>query len=154
MFFAFFRGGAREGKFVTFSYFFGTFHVGGPWTCEGQVESQYQGPENNMESRFFGPGFFWCRGFQLRLKASDCAPELAFPSWSLGHLLGFAVQSSPTRREREISPKFFRREFLFMDIRAGCPCQNACFFPRFGGPDRSFWPDVRRDIRPRTSSLG
>ena len=22
-------------------------------------------------------------------------------------------------------------------------------FPGFGGPDRSFWPDVRRDIRPK-----
>ena len=28
------------------------------------------------------------------------------------------------------------------------------FVPGFGGPDRSFWPDVRRDIRPKTSSLG
>ena len=28
------------------------------------------------------------------------------------------------------------------------------FFPGFGGPDRSFWPDVRRDIRPKTSALG
>ena len=28
------------------------------------------------------------------------------------------------------------------------------FFPGFGGPDRSFWPDVRRDVRPKTSSLG
>ena len=27
-------------------------------------------------------------------------------------------------------------------------------FPGFGGPDRSFWPDVRRDIRAKTSSLG
>ena len=28
------------------------------------------------------------------------------------------------------------------------------FFPGFGGPDLSFWPDVHRDVRPRTSSLG
>ena len=27
-------------------------------------------------------------------------------------------------------------------------------FPGFGGPDRSFWPDVRRDVRPKTSYLG
>ena len=27
-------------------------------------------------------------------------------------------------------------------------------FPGFGGPDRSFWPDVRRDIRPKTSVFG
>ena len=27
-------------------------------------------------------------------------------------------------------------------------------FPGFGGPDRSFRQDVRRDIRPKTSSLG
>ena len=27
-------------------------------------------------------------------------------------------------------------------------------FPGYGAPDRSFWPDVRRDIRPKTSSLG
>ena len=27
-------------------------------------------------------------------------------------------------------------------------------FPGFGGPNRSFWRDVRRDVRPKTSSLG
>ena len=27
-------------------------------------------------------------------------------------------------------------------------------FPGFGGADRSFWRDVRRDVRPKTSSLG
>ena len=31
---------------------------------------------------------------------------------------------------------------------------NMLVFPGFGGPDRSFWPDVHRDIRPKTSSLG
>ena len=34
-----------------------------------------------------------------------------------------------------------RTEVFFMDVRAGCPSQNACF-PGFGGPDRSFWLDV------------
>ena len=29
-------------------------------------------------------------------------------------------------RERKISPKFFRPKFS-MDVRAGCPSQNACF---------------------------
>ena len=27
-------------------------------------------------------------------------------------------------------------------------------FPGFGGPDRSFWPDVRKDVRPKTSVFG
>ena len=27
-------------------------------------------------------------------------------------------------------------------------------FPGLGGPDRSFWPDVRRDVRPKTSVFG
>ena len=34
--------------------------------------------------------------FQLRLGVSDCAPELAFASRVLGHLLGSAAHSSPT----------------------------------------------------------
>ena len=33
--------------------------------------------------------------------------------------------------------------------------KDACFLlPGFGGPDQSFWPDVRRDIRLKASSLG
>ena len=55
-------------------------------------------------------------------------------------------------RERKISPKFFRPKFS-----NGCPRVMSvpkCLFPGFGGPDRSFWPDVRRDLRPKTSSLG
>ena len=54
----------------------------------------------------------------------------------------------PENREQEISPKFFRLKF-FMDVRTGSPCQMLVF-PGFG----SFWPDVRRDIRAKTSSLG
>ena len=46
------------------------------------------------------------------------------------------------------SARSFSDRSFFMDVRAGCPFQNACF-PGFGGPDRSFWPDVRRDIRPK-----
>ena len=38
------------------------------------------------------------------------------------------------------------------------PCSRARdslpVFPGFGAPDRSFWPDVRRDSLPKTSSLG
>ena len=46
-------------------------------------------------------------------------------------------------RERKISPKFLTDRSSFMDVRAGCLFRNVCFFPGFGGPDRSFWPDVR-----------
>ena len=35
------------------------------------------------------------------------------------------------------------------DVRA-----KMLVFPGFGGPDRSFWPDVRRDVRPKTSVFG
>ena len=36
-----------------------------------------------------------------------------------------------------------------MDVCGGCPSQNG-----FGGPDRSFWPDVRTDIRPKNFLFG
>ena len=36
------------------------------------------------------------------------------------------------------------------DVRA----TMLLFCSGFGGPDRSFWPDIRRNIRPKTSSLG
>ena len=54
----------------------------------------------------------------------------------------------------EKSARSFSDRSFFVDVRAACPCQNACFVPGFGGPDRSFWPDVRRDVRPKTSVFG
>ena len=53
----------------------------------------------------------------------------------------------------EKSARSFSDRSFFMDVRAGYPFRNACF-PGFAGPDRSFWRDVRRDVRPKTSSLG
>ena len=50
------------------------------------------------------------------------------------------------------APKLFRPKFS-----CGCPRGMSIpkrFCPGFGDPDRSVWPDVRRDIRPKTSSLG
>ena len=75
-----------------------------------------------------------------------------FSGWETHYVTGFYVTT-----ERKISPKLFRPRF-FHGRLWGCPvpqfCQHTCFFPWFGGPDRSFWPDVRRDIRPKTFSLG
>ena len=57
-----------------------------------------------------------------------------------------------SHRERKISPKFFRPKFFRgrpRGVRA-----KMFVFPGLGGPDRSFWPDVRRDVRPKTSVFG
>ena len=57
-------------------------------------------------------------------------------------------------RERKISPKFLRPKF-FRGRPRGMSVPKCLFFsPGFGGPDRSFWPDVRRDVRPKTSVFG
>ena len=50
-------------------------------------------------------------------------------------------------------PWSFSDGSCFVDVHAACPCQNACF-PAFEEYDRSFGPDVCRDVRPKTSSLG
>ena len=42
----------------------------------------------------------------------------------------------------EKSDRSFSDRSFFMDVRTACPCQIASFFPGFGGPDRSFRPDV------------
>ena len=50
-------------------------------------------------------------------------------------------------------PEVFQTE-VFSWTSARDVRRKMLVFPAFGGPDRSFWPDVRRDIRPKTSSLG
>ena len=50
---------------------------------------------------------------------------------------------------RSFSDRSFFSRTSARDVRS-----EMLVFPGFGGPDRSFWPDVRRDIRPKTSSLG
>ena len=57
--------------------------------------------------------------------------------------------SGNEKSARNVSDRSF-----FVDGHAACPCQTASFFPGFGGLDRSFWPEARRDVRPKTSSLG
>ena len=57
-------------------------------------------------------------------------------------------------KERKISPKFFRPKlFLWTSVRH-VRAKTLVFFSRILRPFRSFWPDVRRDVRPTTSSLG
>ena len=56
-------------------------------------------------------------------------------------------------RERKISPKFFRPKF-FRGRPRGMSVPKCLFFPGFGGSDRSFRPDVRRDVRLKTSVFG
>ena len=51
------------------------------------------------------------------------------------------------------SARSFQTE-VFSWMSARDVCSRMLVFPGFGGPDRSFWPDVRRDIRPKTSFLG
>ena len=64
--------------------------------------------------------------------------------------------AAPLKLGNEKSARSFSDRSFFVDVRAGCRSQNAYFSKVLdsGGPDRSFWPDVRRDIRPKTSSLG
>ena len=53
----------------------------------------------------------------------------------------------------ENQPEVFQTE-VFPWTSAQGVRSKMLVFTGFRGPDRSFWPDVRRDIRPRTSSLG
>ena len=50
-------------------------------------------------------------------------------------------------------PEVFQTE-VFSWTSAWDVRSETLVFPGFGGPDRSFWRDVRRDVRPKTSSLG
>ena len=54
---------------------------------------------------------------------------------------------------KKYQPEVFQTEVFFVDVRAACLCPMLVF-RGFRGPDRSFWPDVRRDVRPKASSLG
>ena len=56
-------------------------------------------------------------------------------------------------RERNISLKSFQTEVLSWTSARHVHAQMVVF-PGFEGPDRSFWWNVRRDVRPKTSSLG
>ena len=56
-------------------------------------------------------------------------------------------------RERKISPKFFRPKF-FRGRPRGTSVAKCLFFQDLEDPDRSFWADVRRDVRPKTSVFG
>ena len=51
-----------------------------------------------------------------------------------------------------MSPKFSRPKF-FSRTSARHVCAKMLVFPGFGGPDRSFWPDVRREVRPENFGL-
>ena len=53
-----------------------------------------------------------------------------------------------TNQPEIFGPKFFRGR------PRGHVRAKMFVFPGFGGPDRSFWPGVRRDVRLKTSSLG
>ena len=44
----------------------------------------------------------------------------------------------PQKKERKISEKCFSPKSS-ADVGMECPCKNACFFPGFEVPDRSFW---------------
>ena len=50
-------------------------------------------------------------------------------------------------------PKVFQTE-VFSWTSARHVRAKMFVFAGFGGPDRSFWPDVRRDVRPKTSVFG
>ena len=54
-------------------------------------------------------------------------------------------------RELKNQPKNFQTEF-FPGTSARHVRAKMLVLPGFGGPDQSFWQDVRRDVRPRTSS--
>ena len=47
------------------------------------------------------------------------------------------ISESTPESGRFPEPGVYQSE-VFMDVRVGRPCQNACFFPGFGGPGRGF----------------
>ena len=53
---------------------------------------------------------------------------------------------------RKLARCFFQTE-VFSWTSARDVGAKMLIFPGFGGPDRSFWPDVRRDIRPKKLPL-
>ena len=55
----------------------------------------------------------------------------------------YGTKNQPEAFETEVFPCTSAR-----DVRA-----KMLIFPVFGGPDRSSWPDVRRDIWPTTSPV-
>ena len=55
----------------------------------------------------------------------------------------------------EKSARSFSDRSFFVDVRVACLCQSACFFSQdLEGLTEIFWPDIRRDVGPKTSSLG
>ena len=69
------------------------------------------------------------------------------PLWPKFYFLGSLIGNGNSARSFS-DPEVFSWTST-RDVRSKMPV-----FPGFGGPDRSFWPDVRKDIRPKTSSLG
>ena len=55
---------------------------------------------------------------------------------------------------RKSQPEVFQTEVFSWTSAWDVRSEMLVFFPGFGGPDRSFWREVRRDVRPKTSSLG
>ena len=115
------------------------------------------GPKTYSLGCFFVPDF-WGLNLPFSEESSDVSSHniLFFRKFFRSlHPLGFytSILFDGSSKNKKSARSFSDRSF-FMDVRAGCPCENACFFLGFGGPDRSFWPDVRKDIRPKTSSLG
>ena len=55
---------------------------------------------------------------------------------------------------RNLAVSGFQTEVFPWTSARDAGAKMLVFFPGLGGPDRSFLPDVRRDIWPKTSTLG
>ena len=64
-----------------------------------------------------------------------------------------AQKKGPLLGTDKNQPEVFQTE-VFAWTSAWDVRSEMLVFPGFGGPDRSSWRDVRRDVRPKTSSLG
>ena len=80
------------------------------------------------------------------------------PPFRLGLLLPFPRPQSRIKNETYLGNENSARSFsdplgswTFAPSGHGCP-RNACFFPGFRGPDRSFWPRTSTGISAWTSA--
>ena len=83
----------------------------------------------------------YCHASIIKLFPQNILKQLPVPTRDTSNAIGEAITATITFkksrksilrnwiRERKISPKFSDWSF-FVDVRAACPCQNACFFSR------------------------
>ena len=126
-----------------------------PWRVEaGEIVQNYchcisWEKATTIKLRFSKMLFFLCCSPTIKFQDGSPVdplfePPADPPFWlDLSKIIFIVISASLIYGRRDFSDQSFSERSFFVEVRAVYPCHYDCFSPGFGGPDRSFWPDVR-----------